>query len=170
MYNPWFQLVASLISMIMIANLQYSWTLFVNPIRDAHAWQLSGVQGAFAFFILLQTWVQPLDGCAEVFARSRRQVSHQRDFPQQLQGVAHVLDRTLGVEGPGCAASPIEGAAPLGTAPPIHDFAAFVVHHHDQPPARLRAAVGPGPTVSPHPRAVHGWRAGAVAGPEVGKP
>jgi OFA family oxalate/formate antiporter-like MFS transporter len=62
MLNPWFQLVASLISMIMIANLQYGWTLFVNPMRDAHAWQLSEIQGAFAFFILLQTWVQPLDG------------------------------------------------------------------------------------------------------------
>jgi OFA family oxalate/formate antiporter-like MFS transporter len=62
MYNPWFQLVSSLISMIMIANLQYGWTLFVNPMRDAHSWQLSEIQGAFAFFILLQTWVQPLDG------------------------------------------------------------------------------------------------------------
>jgi OFA family oxalate/formate antiporter-like MFS transporter len=62
MYSPYFQLVSSLISMIMIANLQYGWTLFVNPIRDAHAWQLSEIQGAFAFFILLQTWVQPLDG------------------------------------------------------------------------------------------------------------
>ena len=29
--NRWFQLVASLIAMIMIANLQYSWTLFVKP-------------------------------------------------------------------------------------------------------------------------------------------
>lgn len=62
MLNPWFQLVASLISMVMIANLQYGWTLFVEPMRDAHAWQLSGIQGAFSFFILLQTWVQPLDG------------------------------------------------------------------------------------------------------------
>src|SRR5262245_55705537 len=62
MFNPWFQLVFSLIAMIMIANLQYSWTLFVEPMRDARAWQLSEIQGAFSFFILLQTWVQPLDG------------------------------------------------------------------------------------------------------------
>ena len=40
MYNPWFQLVASLISMVMIANLQYAWTLFVNPIQDATGWKL----------------------------------------------------------------------------------------------------------------------------------
>ena len=62
MNTPWFQLVFSLIAMIMIANLQYAWTLFVEPMRDARAWQLSQIQGAFAFFILLQTWVQPLDG------------------------------------------------------------------------------------------------------------
>ena len=29
--NRWFQLCASLVAMIMIANLQYSWTLFVEP-------------------------------------------------------------------------------------------------------------------------------------------
>src|SRR5438093_13601653 len=63
MYNPWFQLVSSLIYMIMIANLQYGWTLFVNPIRDAHAWQLSEIQDAFAFFILLQISLQPRDRC-----------------------------------------------------------------------------------------------------------
>src|SRR5262245_23989786 len=62
MNNPWFQLVASLVSMIMIANLQYAWTLFVNPIQDATAWKLAEIQGAFSFFVLLQTWVQPLDG------------------------------------------------------------------------------------------------------------
>ena len=62
MTNPWFQLVASLISMIMIANLQYAWTLFVNPIQDATAWKLADIQGAFSFFVLLHTWVQPLDG------------------------------------------------------------------------------------------------------------
>ena len=62
MNNPWFQLVASLISMVMIANLQYSWTLFVNPIQDATAWKLAEIQAAFAWFVLLQTWVQPLDG------------------------------------------------------------------------------------------------------------
>ena len=30
--NRWFQLVASLIAMIMIANLQYAWTFFVQPL------------------------------------------------------------------------------------------------------------------------------------------
>ena len=60
--NRWFQLVASLIAMIMIANLQYSWTLFVNPLRQANGWSLAEVQWAFTLFILFQTWVQPIDG------------------------------------------------------------------------------------------------------------
>jgi OFA family oxalate/formate antiporter-like MFS transporter len=60
--NRWFQLVASLIAMIMIANLQYAWTLFVSPLQSATHWKLSDIQFAFTLFILFQTWVQPLDG------------------------------------------------------------------------------------------------------------
>jgi OFA family oxalate/formate antiporter-like MFS transporter len=60
--NRWFQLCASLLAMVMIANLQYAWTLFVGPMQEATQWKLSDIQGAFALFILFQTWVQPLDG------------------------------------------------------------------------------------------------------------
>jgi OFA family oxalate/formate antiporter-like MFS transporter len=60
--NRWFQLVASLIAMIMIANLQYAWTLFVPALQSANHWRLSDIQFAFTLFILFQTWVQPLDG------------------------------------------------------------------------------------------------------------
>jgi len=60
--NRWFQLIASLIAMIMIANLQYAWTLFVVPMQKQTGWALTDIQGAFAAFILFQTWVQPLDG------------------------------------------------------------------------------------------------------------
>src|SRR6185369_3459899 len=48
--------------MIMIANLQYAWTLFVTPMQAATHWKLSDIQVAFTLFILCQTWVQPLDG------------------------------------------------------------------------------------------------------------
>src|SRR3954469_16972429 len=48
--------------MIMIANLQYSWTLFVAPLQAATGWKLSEIQFAFTLFVLFQTWVQPLDG------------------------------------------------------------------------------------------------------------
>src|SRR5438552_16828272 len=48
--------------MIMIANLQYAWTLFVTPLQDGTGWKVSEIQWAFTLFILFQTWVQPLDG------------------------------------------------------------------------------------------------------------
>ena len=60
--RPWFQLVASLIAMVMIANLQYAWTLFVRPIQEATSWKLSEIQWAFTLFVIFQTWVQPLQG------------------------------------------------------------------------------------------------------------
>jgi len=60
--NRWFQLVASVIAMVMIANLQYAWTLFVPPMQKATGWKLSEIQWAFTLFVLFQTWVQPLDG------------------------------------------------------------------------------------------------------------
>jgi OFA family oxalate/formate antiporter-like MFS transporter len=60
--NRWVQLTAALIAMIMIANLQYSWTLFVTPIQRASGWKLSDIQWAFTLFILFQTWVQPAQG------------------------------------------------------------------------------------------------------------
>ncbi len=60
--NRWFQLGAALIAMIMIANLQYAWTLFVGPLQKGTGWKLSDIQFAFTLFILCQTWVQPFDG------------------------------------------------------------------------------------------------------------
>jgi OFA family oxalate/formate antiporter-like MFS transporter len=60
--NRWVQLVASLLAMIMIANLQYAWTLFVQPMQAGTGWSLGDIQFAFTLFILFQTWVQPLDG------------------------------------------------------------------------------------------------------------
>jgi MFS transporter, OFA family, oxalate/formate antiporter len=49
--------------MIMIANLQYAWTLFVAPLRAAHRdWTLPAVQWAFTLFIFLETWITPVEG------------------------------------------------------------------------------------------------------------
>lgn len=61
-HNRWFQLVASVIAMIMIANLQYAWTLFVKPMQAGTGWKVSDIQWAFTLFILFQTWVQPAQG------------------------------------------------------------------------------------------------------------
>jgi MFS transporter, OFA family, oxalate/formate antiporter len=60
--NRWFQLGVSLIAMIMIANLQYSWALFVKPIIAATGWKLSEVQLGFTLFIAFETWMMPLSG------------------------------------------------------------------------------------------------------------
>lgn len=56
------QLAASLVAMIMIANLQYAWTLFVRPIQEATGWKLSDIQWGFTLFIIFETWVMPLEG------------------------------------------------------------------------------------------------------------
>jgi OFA family oxalate/formate antiporter-like MFS transporter len=58
----WIPLGAALAAMIMIGNLQYSWTLFVTPLQRATGWKLSDIQWGFTLFILLQTWVMPLQG------------------------------------------------------------------------------------------------------------
>jgi OFA family oxalate/formate antiporter-like MFS transporter len=58
----WAQLVSVIICMVMIANLQYGWTLFVNPIAKAHGWSIAAIQFAFSVFIALETWLTPIEG------------------------------------------------------------------------------------------------------------
>src|SRR3954451_23030287 len=59
----WLQLVMGIVCMAMIANLQYGWTLFVNPIADKHGWTRAAIQGAFSIFVLTETWLVPVEGC-----------------------------------------------------------------------------------------------------------
>jgi len=58
----WTQLMAGVICMIMIANLQYGWTLFVHPISAAHGWSVAAIQFAFSIFVALETWLTPIEG------------------------------------------------------------------------------------------------------------
>jgi MFS transporter, OFA family, oxalate/formate antiporter len=58
----WGYLTICIICMIMIANLQYGWTFFVNPIAKAHGWSIASIQFAFAIFIALETWLTPIEG------------------------------------------------------------------------------------------------------------
>jgi OFA family oxalate/formate antiporter-like MFS transporter len=58
----WGFLAICVICMIMIANLQYGWTLFVNPINKAHGWSITSIQFAFSVFIALETWLTPIEG------------------------------------------------------------------------------------------------------------
>jgi len=48
--------------MVLIANLQYGWTFFVNPINKAHGWSIASIQVAFTIFIALETWLTPIHG------------------------------------------------------------------------------------------------------------
>ncbi|HZQ61718.1 MAG TPA: oxalate/formate MFS antiporter [Casimicrobiaceae bacterium] len=58
----WLQLIVGIICMIMIANLQYGWTLFVNPIDQAHHWGRAAIQVAFSVFVACETWLVPVEG------------------------------------------------------------------------------------------------------------
>src|SRR5689334_24473466 len=58
----WYQLIFGVICMVMIANLQYGWTLFVTPIQDKFHWQLKDVQWAFTAFVAAETWLVPIEG------------------------------------------------------------------------------------------------------------
>jgi MFS transporter, OFA family, oxalate/formate antiporter len=60
--SRWGQLIFVIVCMVMIANLQYGWTLFVNPISKAHGWSIASIQFAFAIFIALETWLTPIQG------------------------------------------------------------------------------------------------------------
>ena len=48
--------------MVMIANLQYGWTLFVGPIGQKHGWDRASIQVAFTIFVLTETWLVPIEG------------------------------------------------------------------------------------------------------------
>ena len=58
----WLQLLLGIACMAMIANLQYGWTLFVSPIDAKFHWGRASIQVAFSIFVLLETWLVPIEG------------------------------------------------------------------------------------------------------------
>src|SRR5437762_2321991 len=60
--NRWVQLVAGVICMVMIANLQYGWTYFVDPIDAKFHWGRTSIQVAFTIFVATETWLVPIEG------------------------------------------------------------------------------------------------------------
>jgi OFA family oxalate/formate antiporter-like MFS transporter len=60
--NRWVQLGVGILCMVMIANLQYGWTLFVKPIDERTHWGTTAIQVAYTTFILLETWLVPFEG------------------------------------------------------------------------------------------------------------
>jgi len=54
--------VFGIICMVMTANLQYGWTLFVSPIDNKYHWGRASIQVAFSIFVLAETWLVPFEG------------------------------------------------------------------------------------------------------------
>jgi MFS transporter, OFA family, oxalate/formate antiporter len=47
---------------VALSNMQYGWTLFVNPMREETHWATAGIQFAFSILIFLNTWLAPAEG------------------------------------------------------------------------------------------------------------
>jgi OFA family oxalate/formate antiporter-like MFS transporter len=60
--NPWIQLFIGVVCMACVANMQYGWTLFVNPIDAKYHWGREKIQVAFTIFVLIETWLIPVEG------------------------------------------------------------------------------------------------------------
>ncbi len=65
----WFQLFVGIVGMVAIANLQYGWTLFVDPLAAKFQSVVPDpkhvkafIQVAFTFFVLAETWLNPFEG------------------------------------------------------------------------------------------------------------
>src|SRR6266536_4316295 len=59
--NRWAQLVVGIIGMVMIANLQYGWTLFVGPLDNKSHWGRAAIQVSFTTCVLFETWRVPAE-------------------------------------------------------------------------------------------------------------
>jgi len=59
--NAWVQLIFGVVCMAMVANLQYGWTLFVNPMDAKHHWGKVAIQFAFTLFVVIETWLVPFE-------------------------------------------------------------------------------------------------------------
>src|SRR6266436_4737058 len=60
-YFRWLQLAMGIVCMAMIANLQYGWTLFVDPIDAKYHWGRAAIQLAFTLFVFTETWLVPVE-------------------------------------------------------------------------------------------------------------
>ncbi|HEY1226422.1 MAG TPA: MFS transporter, partial [Ramlibacter sp.] len=60
--NRWLQLVVGIVCMIATANIQYAWTLFVPEIQKTFGWDRAAIQVAFTIFVIVQTWLTPIEG------------------------------------------------------------------------------------------------------------
>src|ERR1700744_4257483 len=90
--DRWSQLWLGLVCMILIANLQYAWTLFVNPMHQANGWSVAGIQVAFSIFIATETWLTPIEGWLVDALGPRRGPPMMVGFGAVLVGFAWGID------------------------------------------------------------------------------
>ena len=57
----WLQLAMGIVCMATTANLQYGWTLFVDPIDHKYGWGRAAIQFAFTVFVVTETWLVPVE-------------------------------------------------------------------------------------------------------------
>ena len=60
--NRWVQLACGVLCTVALSNMQYGWTLFVNPMQAATHWERAGIQVAFTIMIFVNTWLSPVEG------------------------------------------------------------------------------------------------------------
>src|SRR3981189_2846853 len=60
--SRWMQLFLGLVCMMAISSPQYVWTLFTKPLMTQLGVSLTQVQITFSIFIVLQTFLSPLQG------------------------------------------------------------------------------------------------------------
>ena len=72
----WVQLWLGVLCMALIANLQYAWTLFVDPMHVAKGWSLAEIQWAFSIFIATETWLTPAAGVSHVSVAMKMLKAH----------------------------------------------------------------------------------------------
>ena len=61
-WTRWGQLLLGIACLVMIANLQYGWTLFIEPIDQKYHWGRAAIQVAFTIYIVTETWLAPIGG------------------------------------------------------------------------------------------------------------
>jgi len=48
--------------MACVANLQYGWTWFVDPLNAKYHWGRAAIQATFVVFVAIETWLIPIEG------------------------------------------------------------------------------------------------------------
>jgi OFA family oxalate/formate antiporter-like MFS transporter len=57
----WIVLIACVVAMMATANLQFAWTLFTVPLTKSFHTSLAVIQVTFTIFVLVQTWLVPIE-------------------------------------------------------------------------------------------------------------